>query len=245
MSSEYQTHGVASIIEPIRGEVVVCETDITRSLQEKNLGAIAIGNFADKSQREIMPDEHGIAYVKMNSSGRMELEQCEDGVIATSALADCTGVAGFARRRDGSVAAFISHYDPMCQHSRLTGTDSPVNQNLYSFQYQSQRDGVELDSPLLYVVAYPDSAHHDLNYGQKMGVFKDWHYVDQINTTANQLSDNARVLLLPYQLMSKGHTLASGRVDGQEGIFWDGVRIDFEAYLAPEDSTAADKKVGR
>ena len=168
----------------------------------------------------------------------MGLEQGEDGVIATSSLAGCTGVAGFARRKDGSIATFISHYDPMSQNSKLTGTDSPVNRDLYSFRYQSQREGVELDSPLLYVVVYTVSEHHSPNYGQKAGVFKDWNYLDQINTTATQLGDNAQVLLLPYE-MSQGHTLASGRIDGAEGIFWDGVKVDFDAYLAPKETPAS------
>ncbi len=55
--------------------------------------------------------------------------------------------------------------------------------------------------------------------------------MDQINTTIAQLGKNAQVLLLPYELNSQGHSLASGRMDGKEGIFWDGVYIDFADYI--------------
>ncbi len=235
--SEYQTQSVASIIKPPTVEAVISDADITRSLREKKVGFIAMG-FADTFQREITPDAHGIAYVEMNKSGKMGLEQGEDGVIATSSLAGCTGVAGFARRKDGSIATFVSHYDPISQNGRMTGTDSPVNRDLYGFRYQSQREGVELDSPLLYVVAYEQGEYQNPDYGKKVGAFKDWRYLDQINTTVTQLGDNAQVLLLPYQ-MSQGHTLASGRMDGQEGIFWNGVKVDFDAYLAPKETPAS------
>lgn len=125
----------------------------------------------------------------------------------------------------------------MSQNSRLTGKESPVNRDMYGFRHQSQA-GAELDSPLLYVVAYPVNEHHSPDYGQMAGVFKDWNYLDQINTTATQLGENAQVLRLPYQI-SRGHTLASGRMDGQEGIFWNGVKVDFDTYLAPEKTHAS------
>lgn len=232
--SEYQTHSVASIIKPPIGEAIVSEADITKSLREKNVGFVAMG-FASRMQRELSPDARGIAYVEMNTSGKMELEQGEDGIIATSSLAGCTGVAGFARRKDGSVATFISHYDPMSQNGRLTGEDSPVNRDLYGFRYQAKQEGQELATPILYLVAYEQGEHQNPDYGKKVGSFKDWRYLDQINVTSTQLGEDARVLLLPYQ-MSQGHTLASGRTDGQEGIFWDGVRVDFDTYLAKTET---------
>ncbi|MCA9341659.1 hypothetical protein KC952_03970 [Candidatus Saccharibacteria bacterium] len=235
--SEHQTQSIASIIKPPTGEVVISDADITISQRQKNIGFIAVGS-ADIFQCEITPDAQGIAYVEMNKSGKMGLEQGEDGVIATSSLAGCTGVAGFARRKDGSIATFVSHYDSMSQDGRLTGRDSPVNRDLYGFRYQSQREGVGLDSPLLYVVAYEQGEHQDPDYGKKVGAFKDWRYLDQINTTATQLGDNAQVLLLPYQI-SRGHTLASGRMDGVEGIFWNGVKVDFDSYLAPKETPAS------
>lgn len=103
--SAYRISSVGSIIQPPTGEVIVSDTAITRSLREKNVGCIAMG-FADTLQREMTPDAHGIAYVEMNTSGRMDLKPGEDGVIATSALAGCTGVAGFASRKDCSLCDF-------------------------------------------------------------------------------------------------------------------------------------------
>ena len=232
--SEYQTHSIASIIKPPTGETIINGDAITRSLRAKHVGFIAIG-FVDRLQRDLQPDANGVAYVGMNKSGRMSLENGEDGVIATRALAGCTGIAGFARKKDGSIGTFISHYDPMSQNGRLTGEDSPANRDLYSFKYQFQGEGVELDSPILYVVAYTEIEHYSPDYGRKKGSFKDWNYLDQINTTATQLGNNAQVLLLPYR-MSRGHSLASGRLGGEEGIFWDGVKVDFDAYFTPQNT---------
>ena len=232
--SEYKTHNLASIIKPPTGEVVISPDAITRSLRAKDVGFIAMG-FADRFQREVPLDEHGIAYVEMNKSGKLLLEPGKDGVIATSSLAGCTGVAGFAKRKDGSIAAFVSHYDPMSQNSKLTGEDTPVNKDLYGFRYQAGKD--ELASPLYYVVAYEAGEHSNPRYGQRNGSFKDWGYLDQINVTATQLGEDAQVLLLPY-VPGQGNSLASGKTSGQEGIFWNGVRIDFDAYLATDTTSA-------
>lgn len=233
---EYRVQNTANIIKPPSGEVIVTKENIIRSMREKNVGSVVIG-FTDRTQKELSPDGGGIAYVDMNSSGRMTLEQGEDGVIATGSLAGCTGVAGFVRRRDGSIATFVSHYDSMSQNSRLTSNDSPVNSELYGFRYQAEREGLEQDSPILYLVAYPRIEHHSQDYGQKKGLFKDWNYIDQINTTVSQLGNEAQVLMLPYE-MNQGHTLASGRVEGQEGIFWDGIKVDFDAYLSAGNTHA-------
>lgn len=228
--SEYATKSVATIIQSPRGEVIVDPAAITRSLRSKDVGFIAMG-FASGYQKEMQVDEHGIAYVEINKSGRLEIPQGKDGIIATNSLAGCTGVAGFAKRIDGSIATFVSHYDPMSQNSLLTGEDSPVNKELYGFRYQATKEG--LASHIHYLVAYPNSEHSNPEYGNRKGVFKDWRYLDQISMTAGQLGSTSEVLLLPYD-QGFGHSLASGRVGDNEGIFWDGVQVDFESYLASQ-----------
>ena len=195
----------------------------------KDTSFIMLG-YVKESQATMRLNSHDIAYVEMNSSGRVSLEENETGVIATSGLMGCTGVAGFAKSRDGKIQSFVSHYDALSQRSRITGKDdSPVNQDLYTFCYQVEKDDTQ--STPLYVVSYPASSCYDQDYGKRQGVFREWHYMDQINTTVTQLSKNAQVLLLPYELNSQGHSLASGRIDGKEGIFWDGVYIDFADYI--------------
>ncbi len=231
--AEYATKSVASIIQPPHGEAIVDPAAITRSLRSKDVGFVAMG-FTTGHQKEMAVDEYGIAYVDMNKSGRLEIPQGKDGLIATNSLAGCTGVAGFAKRLDGSIATFVSHYDAMTQSSLLTGEDSPVNKDLYSFRYQAGQEG--LASPIYYLVAYPNGEHSNPDYGKRNGAFKNWRYLDQINVTANQLGNDSEVLLLPYD-EGLGHSLASGKVNDHEGIFWDGVPVDFGSYL--RNQTAA------
>jgi hypothetical protein len=83
------------------------------------------------------------------------------------------------------------------------------------------------------VIGYDSSTHHNPTYGDRSDVFTNWNYLDQLQSSASQLGPNARVLLLPYQ-SGVGHSIAAGRIDGVEGIFWDGVRIDFDDLTAQD-----------
>lgn len=225
------TKSIASVIKPPVGEVVVSSETICNGIKARELGMVAIGS-ADRVQRELVPDDSGVAYVDMNSSGRMTLEKNKDGIVATSALSGCTGVAGFARRTDGSIATFVSHYDTASQTYHFTHQDSPVNSQVFSFGYDA---GTELATPIQYLVAYDTTTHHNPMLGDRSGKFDEWTYLDQIQNTGSQLGENAEVLLLPYQ-SEQGNTLASGRLNGEEGIFWNGVKVDFDAYLAPKET---------
>ena len=235
---ENTSPGTASIIKQPTGTASIRQNSVFLSAREKmkDTSFIMLG-CAKESQATMRLNSHDIAYVEMNSSGRVSLEKNETGVIATSGLMGCTGVAGFAKNRDGKIQSFVSHYDALSQDSRITRKDSPVNRDLYTFRYQVEKDDTQ--STPLYVVSYPASSCYDQDYGKRRGVFREWHYMDQINTTIAQLGKNAQVLLLPYELNSQGHSLASGRMDGKEGIFWDGVYIDFADYIG---DTAANKR---
>jgi hypothetical protein len=194
----------------------------------RELGHVVIG-FVSGFQEVLSPDDEGIAYVLMNKSGRMDVMPGEDGIIATDCLAGCTGIAGFAKRKDGSIATFISHYDTLSQNSKYTGKDSPANKDLYKFEYQVKDE--ELDGDRYYVIAYEKGGHSDSDYGQRKGSFKEWSYLDQLNVTSTQLGENSRVVFLPYDVGYHGHSLASGKSKGVEGIFWDGHKIKIDELL--------------
>lgn len=230
ITPENTSPGTASIIKQPTGTASIRQNSGFLSAREKmkDTSFIMLG-YVKESQATMQLNSHDIAYVEMNSSGRVFLEKNETGVIATSGLMGCTGVAGFAKNRDGKIQSFVSHYDALSQNGRITRKDSPVNRDLYTFRYQVEKDDTQ--STPLYVVSYPASSRYDQDYGKRRGVFREWHYMDQINTTIAQLGKNAQVLLLPYELNSQGHSLASGRMDGKEGIFWDGVYIDFADYI--------------
>jgi hypothetical protein len=194
----------------------------------KDLGYVATG-FAPHPQEAMSPNDEHIAYVFMNESGRMDVKPGEDGIIATSALAGCTGIAGFARRKDGSIATFISHYDTMVQYSKLTGKDSPANKDMRAFRHRAKDE--ELDCDRYYVIAYEEGEHNNPDYGQRKGDFKDWSYIDQLNVTSDQLGENSKIIFLPYNAWDGSHSLASGKSEGVEGIFWDGRKIDIDEVL--------------
>jgi len=231
--AETKSPEIVSIISLPSGDLLPKSERIRNAAyaRGKDLGSVAIG-FVQHPQEAMSPNDEHIAYVGMNQSGRMDVKPEEDGVIATSALAGCTGIAGFAERKDGSIATFISHYDTIAQNSLFTGKDSPANKDLYAFRYQAKDE--ELDGDRYYVIAYEKNEHNNPDYGQRQGVFKDWRYLDQLDTTATQLGENSKVIFLPYDQWDhggSGHSLASGKSDGVEGIFWDGQKIDIDEML--------------
>lgn len=219
---------VASALRTPGGEHAFNESLVTASAQSKDVGKFMMG--VALGQKELGFDKYGVAYVEMNSSGRADIAPGSEGVIATSGLATCTGVAGFAKRADGSIASFVSHYDAFVQSPMLAANGSPLNTQLY--QFRNRLKDTLLASPPSYVITYPDSDHAEENYGRQTGNFTQWHYMDQLAVTASQLGEDARVLLAPYSyLKGPGHSLASGRVGDHEGIFWDGKSVNFDAYF--------------
>lgn len=225
--AESITDSIVVIDRPPQGEVVISQDIIHESARALDVGYIAVG-FADKIQRELDVDERNIAYVNMNKSGRINVEPEADGVIATAALAGCTGVAGFSKNQDGSILAFISHYDAWSQNFQLTLQGLPANNDMWAFQHSAKKAGTDQDTYI--VVAYPDIAEKDPDYGRRRGNHKEWHYLDQIKATAGYLGGGTKVLMVPYVWPSE-HTLASGRFEGREGIFWDGSPIDMEEIM--------------
>jgi hypothetical protein len=179
------------------------------------------GRGVDRTQRELTLDKHGLAIVTMDRSGRLALGPGEDGFVATASLAGCTGVAGFARRADGSMLQFTSHYGPR-------PGESPINAHLHDFQRAVQESG-ELAGPAYCVIAYPED--EESRYESCAGKpFSQWRYTEQFKLTAGRIGADVRVLVLPYMVLSgAGHSLAAGREGRCEGIFWDG------AWVNPED----------
>lgn len=225
------------MIETPKGEAIEDIERIHRAgfARGQELGVFCLGMY-QRAQREVTPNQERIGYVEMNSSGRMDLAANEEGLLATSSLGGCTGVAGFAKRKDGSMATFISHYDPLSQSGILTGEPSPASSDMYRFCNEVSDE--DLDGDRCYVVAYADVEHSNPGHGKRVGQFKQWHYVDQLDTTATQLGAKSKVIFLPYKFNDKGHNLATGRDANTEGIFWNGYKIDIDDLLK---SSPADK----
>jgi len=223
-----QSSRIAEITTPPRGERVITPDAIRRSWLSKEIGFAATG-LADRGQAEMHLDENGIAYVDMNKSGRLNLEPGEKGLIVTSSLAGCTGVAGFAKRKDGSTAQFVSHYDAVSQTHHFTRKESPINSQMSGLRYEATRQDGELDGPIQLLVAYRESERANPLYRQRRGSFEEWTYLEQIEMTASELGADTEVLFLPYR-DGDGNSLAAGRSDNSEGIYWNGVHVNFASY---------------
>ncbi|MFO0970766.1 MAG: hypothetical protein U0520_00230 [Candidatus Saccharimonadales bacterium] len=167
----------------------------------------------------------------MNSSGSIKVAPGSDGIVATGSLTGCTGIAGFAKKPDGSIKAFVSHYDLVSQTHFFTGMGSPAVTDLYDFKHRTTAQGNAQDP--IFVVTYPRSGEASPHHGKREGDADQWHYLDQLDNAAQYMGGGATVVKIPYD--GGGHTLASGRFSGQEGIFWNGVKIDPVDFLKKTD----------
>lgn len=185
---------------------------------------VGIGHV-NRFYTEMEPATDGIAYVKMNSNGFVSLAPGQEGIAATSSLDGCTGVAAFAEMPNGEAKTMIAHYDEISQTHHFTRQDTPVNTLLYTFRHETGKA-----IPIQVVVTYPEAVCHAVDFGKQRGTFNEWHYLDQILTTAGYLGENTQVLFVPYRasLFDQAVYLAAGRHKGVLGIFYNGKLVDFE-----------------
>lgn len=67
------------------------------------------------------------------------------------------------------------------------------------------------------------------------GAYETLHYLRRIEVAATQMRDHLKIILIPYEIHSYGHTLAAGRLNSKEGVFFDGVFIDTKlSFNTPE-----------
>lgn len=195
--------------------------------------------IADRTFRESELPTGGVEYVDMGGNRCVTIPSGYEGVVATSSLAGCTGVAAFCEMPDGAIKAMVAHYDSISQSHHFTKQDSPLNNLLYTFKHEVG------EVPFQILVTYPEAVRHDSNFGSEQGHFDQWHYLAQIATTAAQLGDKVRVLFDPYHPVEDsrcevgshlglGRTLAAGKLHNTSGIFVNGKLVDFDYYLNPD-----------
>lgn len=240
----YRDARYASMLVPPTGEVTIPRDDLmVAALGSATTGLVV--DVCDKKQptREVV---NGFAFVEMNSAGRLENGPEEDGIIFTSHLAGCTGLAGFARNEEGGTFQFVGHFAPAAErtiinksyweplHAIGSGktimTPSPRNTvptpyNMAEFYDWVSKEGVDQVQML---IAYGGRDH-------PYECFDVRHYFTTFNdavTCPTQVDKPIkRTLLLPYDDMN-GSSLAAGRIDGEEGVFWNGVKVDFDVLVA-------------
>lgn len=248
MTGEYREARYSSLLNPPVGEIILPGDD----LRARALGATAATylevNVCDKKQKKLEVVD-GYAYVEMNTSGRIENKPSEDGIIFTTSLAGCTGLAGFASHEDGRTFQFVGHFAPAAErtiinqsyweplHAIGSGkyiiTPNPRNTvptpyNMSEFYDWVSKEGA---SSVQMLIAYGGRVH-------PYEFFDVRHYFTTFNqaVTSRTKTDKPtkQTLLLPYD--GDNCYLAAGRVNGQEGIFWNGVRVDFDVLTAQNTS---------
>lgn len=165
----------------------------------------------------------------MNDSAMVRIGRKGDfadsfGKIWTSALGGCTGIAGVARLADRSVAAYVSHFDPMADtFQRNNGGGCLSERGMYSFMGMAAEQG-EIEVADI-VVAYDRGAERNPQFGERAGNYDKWYFLDQLHVAADQLSKREGVNLhfLPYDAWqaTNGHELGVQVVDGAYDVHFD------------------------
>lgn len=243
--TKYTEAQYAFMVTPPVGEVTVPDDLIRKAMLSDNIGTTAIQvDKCDMRQKQIDIPPSGVAHVEMNASARAGLASGAEGLLSTSSLAGCTGLAGFAKHNDGRTSQFIGHFSPAAErviinkayweplHQIGSGKNIitpwasdtvPTPYNMSEFYIWVTNNGA---SEVEMLIAY---GGRDRPYEP----FDVRHYFVLHNTTIQSPTSSneppKRSLILPYE--GGNHSLAAGRIDGKEGIFWDGVKVDFDSYL--------------
>jgi hypothetical protein len=240
---------ISTLLYPPQGETVVSPDLITVSGQTATRNSVSIEHADGRQQNRYLEDDQNMTYVEMNSVGRLTLDADRQGAVVTDSLGGCTGIAGFAALPNGGSTQFVGHFTPsaearvidkeMFQPLRAIGSGQSIMQrspeslllspsNLQQFYEFAHRHGAERVDML---VAY---GGHREDFYRMFGL---GNYIMQTSAVVSSMYDDRypgrRTLLLPYGGLDESHSLAAGRFADQEGIFWDGIKVDHNMFNRP------------
>lgn len=239
MFTDYE---ITTMVHPPQGEVLISHELVRASGQVACSREITIEDVhAEQVNRE--PDSSGVAYVEMNSAGRLLLHSGQEGIIVTDSLAGCTGIAGFAELSDGQTAQFVGHFTPLSEDliiqkemfdplraigtgksilSRSPGYAIPTPYNLQNFYNWAKKENARRVEMFVAYGGRKEDFYRMFGLG---------NYILQtpavVHPPYNESVRIKRTLLLSYDGTQRAHFLAAGRIHGKEGIFWDGMQLDF------------------
>jgi hypothetical protein len=167
-------------------------------------GDVTIEFARNTAARELLLPEDGLVFVDMNDAALVKVPTGKSAQVYTKALAGCTGIAGLAKTKDGSFAG-ISHYDPMVDRWQREGGASPSEKFMYTFAGQARENASEA---IELVVAYDKTHQFNPEYGEKLGAYDNWFFLDQLEAAAQYIGKDVTVTFLPYE--GDNHTLAVG-----------------------------------
>lgn len=192
------------------------------------------GNQTQLEYREVPALKGAIYGVDMNQARATTiLPKNIGGGIGTKALAGCTGILGCAELPDGSVFAYVSHFDPLVDAMNRSGGDprytisgdSPSEAALTTFLYDARQKGAER---IRVVATYDANAVHHPHYGRtsERGYY-DWHFLDQIQNTLRQADEGVQWVEKPYEAGSDLSLVVEHTAQGNV-ITFGGETVDFK-----------------
>jgi hypothetical protein len=140
----------------------------------------------------------------MNSAGYSNIPGGKTAQVYTLGLAGCTGIAGVARIEGGTLAG-ISHFDAIVDARQRENGHSPSEKFMDRFISVARKFGAEAIS---LSIKYAEMHRLDPNYGKLGANYDDWHFVDQLESFAEEAEDDVQVTVEPYQDPIMSHTLA-------------------------------------
>lgn len=154
-------------------------------------------------RERVLPDD-GLVFVGMNSAAYAKVPNNRVGQVYTIGLAGCTGVAGVAQIKDGALAG-ISHYDALVDAQRRINGIGASERFMNQFTTVARACGARA---IQFTIAYAELHRSDPNYGKFGDNYEDWHFVDQLESFAEEAEPDVTVELKPYKNMA-GSTLAA------------------------------------
>lgn len=166
-----------------------------------------------ESQYVSFPDD-GLVFVTANSAGHTRVTQKQVGQIYTTALAGCTGIAGIAQIPDGALAG-VSHFDVVVEMNQRKNGMSASEQFIHQFTRIARHLGSQA---MNFLVTFDEELMHDSAYGKRdeLQDYGSWHFLDQLESLAEEAEEGVSIELQPYRDISVGHTIAATvNSDGQ------------------------------
>ncbi len=158
-----------------------------------------------KSAYTTLPED-GSLYVPMNAARHTRVPIGQDARVYTVGLAGCTGIAAVAEC-DGDRLAGVSHFDPAVEARQRENGVCPSETFIHTFTRVARHLGAQ---SMHFLVAYDETQKRDPAYifQNAHANYADWHFLDQLESLADDNEPGVTIVYQPYQGMQQGHELA-------------------------------------
>lgn len=177
------------------------ELTLPSSFNELSLPGVVVTPYV--KEKQLPPDR--LVFVGMNSAAYTKVPLDRIGQVYTVGLAGCTGIAGVANIESGALAG-VSHYDAMVDAIQRPSGICASERFMHQFIRRARNLG---SSAIRFTVVYDRNQQQDPNYGKYGDNYDDWHYLNQLESFAEEAESDVEATLLSYEGMDIGHTLVA------------------------------------